>query len=83
MHTMNIRRSIIRLAGIAAIMTGLVMSSGIAAATHAEVGLTACNLDTCAVVTADDLKLAQAEREMMVHRPMPFPTDRFSPHLIP
>ena len=83
MHTANIRRSFIRLAGIVAIMTGLVMSSGVAAATQVGIGLTECNLDSCAVVTIDDLKAARAELELTVLRPKSFPTDRHSPHFIP
>lgn len=73
----------IRLAGTVAIVTGLVMSSGIAAATQMTAGLSECDQDNCAVVTMNDLKLAQAQREITVYRPLRFPADRFSPHLIP
>ncbi len=83
MNTSNIRRSFIRLAGIVAIMTGLVMSSGIAAATNTRAGLTECSLSSCAVVTIDDLSAARTERELTVHRPQTFPSDRVSPRFIP
>ena len=83
MQTANIRRSIIRLTGIVAIMTGLVMSSGIAAAGNVEVGLTECDQNKCAVVTVNDVREANADRDMGRIRPSQFPTDRFSPHFIP
>jgi hypothetical protein len=78
----NIRQPILRLAAIAAIAAGLLMSSGIAAA-QKEIGLRECELDTCALVTTDDLKTARAERGLAVYRPAPFSTDRFSPRFIP
>lgn len=78
----NIRQSILRLAAIAAIAAGLLMSSGIATA-QKEIGLRECDLNTCAVVTTDDLKTARAERRLTVYRMTSFPTDRFSPHFIP
>ncbi len=83
MNAANIRRSIVRLAGIVAIVTGLVMSSGSAAATHVGVGLTECNLDSCAVVTIENLKTARAERDLAVYRLRNFPSDRLSPRFIP
>ena len=82
MKQSNIRQSILRLAAVAAIAAGLLMSSGIAAA-QKEIGLRECNRDSCAVVTTDDLKTARAERGLAVYRLTPFPTDRLSPHFIP
>ncbi|HYI15117.1 MAG TPA: hypothetical protein VEX37_06980 [Thermomicrobiales bacterium] len=79
----NIRQSIVRLAAIVALTTGLLISTGITAAAQTQVGLRECDRDTCAVVTTDDLKAARAERGLTVYRPMPFPTDRFGPHFIP
>ena len=78
----NIRQSILRLSAIAAIATGLLMSSGIAAA-QKEIGLRGCDLDTCDVITADELRTARAERGLTVYRPTTVQTDRFSPHFIP
>lgn len=72
MLTANIRRSIIRLMGIVAIMTALVMSSGMASAMNSRIGLTECNEDACAVVTMDDLKAAQVERDVAVYQPFVF-----------
>ena len=83
MQHMNIRQLIVRLAGIVAIVTSLLMSSGLTAAAQTEVDLRECDLDTCAVVTTDDLTIARAERGLTVYRPTQFPTDRFNPHLIP
>ncbi|MEX2314971.1 MAG: hypothetical protein WD628_04575 [Thermomicrobiales bacterium] len=79
MQTTNIRRSFIRLTGIVAIVTGLAMSSGIAAAGNTEVGLTECDQAGCAVVTVNDVKQANAERDLAPYRPTRFPSGPYDP----
>ncbi len=70
----------IRLAGIVAIMTGLVMSSGVAGAMNGEVGLTDCHYDGCSVVTLDDLGETTRDTQVAAARNMSFPSGRFDPH---
>ena len=82
MQTANIRRSIIRLAGIVALMTGLLMSSGIAAATSLEVGLAECSHDGCAVVTMSELR-ANRGIQAVPKQYKSFPRGPFDPQFVP
>ena len=82
MQTATIRRSIIRLAGIVAIMTGLLMSSGIVSAANTEAGLTACSDDGCQIVTMSDLTARRGIQGVSKTRAT-FPSGPFGPHLVP
>ncbi len=83
MQATNIRRSIIRLTGIVAITTGLVMSSGVAGAMNVEVGLTDCHYDGCSVVTLGELNDAKRGTQVAPKRPVSFPVDRASRRFVP
>jgi hypothetical protein len=83
MQTATIRRSIIRLAGIAAIVSSLAISAGAASAANFEVGLTACPTGDCDVVTIEEIKAARAKQVVNAQRFRHDPTDRARMRFVP
>jgi hypothetical protein len=82
MSTLNISRSIVRLAAAVAVLVSLALSSGIAAADGWHVGFNECDLGGCAVVTIDDLREAQVKRDLDDVQPIRFPAGPFDPRFI-
>lgn len=60
----RLKRSAMRIVGIAALAAALLTQGGIAGATPRDVGLTACDAEGCSVVTMRDLAIKRGSVEM-------------------
>lgn len=74
------RQSLVRLVGVIAIAIGLFLPGSTAAAFPQGPALRECMEDGCAVVTERDLATLRRNARLGTEAPLPFPTDRFSPH---
>jgi hypothetical protein len=81
MPAITIKQRVIRFSGIAALATGLVFSSGVAAAMPSQVGLTECDHAGCTIVTAQH----DATRILADYDPPPSGSagGPLCPHLVP
>ena len=77
------RHSVVRLVGVIAIAIGLLLPGSAAAVSPQGPVLRECMEDRCAVVTERDLATARRNARIEAAAPLPFPTDRFSPHFVP
>ena len=80
MQATAIRRTLLRMTGIVAILTSLLLSAGSALAVNHQSGLTECEYDGCRVVTVNDLAGATRGAAAAPVRSRSFPAGPFDPH---